>query len=48
VFGIVLELLVVKEKLLAGSEYEFGATVIALQNSVGKFHDRLPWRRETL
>jgi hypothetical protein len=44
--GIVFELLVVKEKLLARSKYELGATVIALQNSVRKFHGRLPKRRE--
>jgi hypothetical protein len=46
VLGIVLELLIVEEELLAGSEDELGATVIALQNSVRKFHGRLPRRRE--
>ena len=42
VLGIVLELFVVEEKLLARSEDELGATVIALQNSVGKLHGRFP------
>jgi hypothetical protein len=46
VFRVVLELLVVKEQLFAGGEYELGATVIALQNSVDILHGRLPRRRE--
>ena len=44
--GLVLELLVVEEKLLAGGEYKLGSAVAASQNSVGKFHGRLPQRRE--
>jgi hypothetical protein len=44
--GIVLELLVVEEELLAGSKYKLGAAIDALQNSVGKLHGRLPQRRE--
>jgi hypothetical protein len=44
--GIVFELLVVEEELLAGSKYKFGAAIDALQNSVGKLHGRLPQRRE--
>jgi hypothetical protein len=39
---IIFELLVVKEKLLARGEHKFGAAVTAFQNSVDKFHGRLP------
>jgi len=45
--GVVLELFVVEEELLAGSEYKLGAAIAALQDSVGKFHGRLPHRRKT-
>jgi hypothetical protein len=40
-------LFVVEEELLAGSEYKLGAAIAALQDSVGKFHGRLPHRRKT-
>ena len=43
---IVLELFIVKEKLLARGEHEFRSAVTALQNPVDKFHGRLPQRRE--
>lgn len=46
VFGIVLELLIVEEKLLARGEYKFGAAVTTLQNPIDKFHGRLPQRKE--
>jgi hypothetical protein len=46
VFGVVLELLVVEEKLLAGGEYEFSAAVNALEDSILEFHGRLLRRRE--
>jgi hypothetical protein len=46
--GIVLELFVVEEKLLTGGENKFSAAVVALQDSVDKFHGRLPRRRERL
>jgi hypothetical protein len=45
VLGIVCELLVVEEKLLAGGEYKLFAAVDALQDSVFEFHGRLPQRR---
>jgi hypothetical protein len=48
VLGVVLELFVVEEELFAGCKNKFGATVEALQNSVGIFHGRLPQRREKL
>jgi hypothetical protein len=35
----------VEEELLAGCENKFVAAIDALQNSVGKFHGRLPQRR---
>jgi len=44
--GVVLELFVVEEELLAGCENEFGAAIDALQNSVCKVHGRLPLDRE--
>jgi hypothetical protein len=47
VFGVVLELLVVEEKLLAGGEYEFSAAVKTLEHSIFEFHGRrLPRRKE--
>ena len=46
VLGIVFELLVVEEKLLAGGEYEFSAAVVALEDSILEFHGRLPRRKE--
>jgi hypothetical protein len=46
VFGLILELLVVEEKLLAGGKYKLGSAVAARQNSVCKFHGRLPQSRE--
>jgi hypothetical protein len=36
--GIVLELFIVEKQLLSGSEHKFSSAVIALENSVGKFH----------
>jgi hypothetical protein len=42
VLGVVLELFVVEEKLLAGGENELSAAIDALQNSIGKFHGRIP------
>jgi hypothetical protein len=42
VLWVVLELLVVEEKLLARSEDKFGAATYALQDSVSKLHSRLP------
>jgi hypothetical protein len=41
VFGVVLELFVVKKELLAGSKNKLGATVDALQRSIGEFHGLL-------
>jgi hypothetical protein len=46
VLGVILELFVVEKKLLTGSEHELGAAIVALQNSVDKFHGRLPQSRE--
>lgn len=40
--GVVLELFVVKEKLLTSGEHELCAAIVALQYSVDEFHDRLP------
>jgi hypothetical protein len=42
VLGIVLELLVVEEQLLAGCKHKVSAAVVALQYSVDEFHGRLP------
>ena len=42
VLGVVLELFIVKEDLLARGKDKFGAAVCALQNSIGEFHGRLP------
>jgi len=44
--GIVRELFVVEEELLAGGEDKLGVAIDALQNPVGKIHVRLPQRRE--
>jgi hypothetical protein len=44
--GIVLELFVVKEQLLARGKDELRTAIETLQNSVDKVHDRLPQRRE--
>jgi len=41
VFGVVLELFIVKKELLAGSKNKLGATVDALQRSIGEFHGLL-------
>jgi hypothetical protein len=41
VFGVVLELFIVKKELLAGRKNELGAAVDALQNSIGEFHGQL-------
>jgi hypothetical protein len=40
--GVVLELFVVEEDLLAGSKDELGAAVNARQYSICEFHGRLP------
>ncbi len=40
--GIVLELFVVEKELLTGGENELCPAVVALQNSVDKFHGRFP------
>jgi hypothetical protein len=42
VLGIVFELFVVEEDLLASGKYELGAAVNALEDSIGEFHGRLP------
>jgi hypothetical protein len=42
---LVLELLVVEKKLLAGGEDKLDAAVAARQNSVGKFHGRHPLKK---
>jgi hypothetical protein len=44
--GVVLELFIVKEDLLARGKHKFGATIGALQYSIGEFHGRLPQIRE--
>jgi hypothetical protein len=44
--GVVLELFVVEEKLLAGGENEFSAAIDTLEYAIRKFHGRLPERRE--
>jgi hypothetical protein len=41
-FGVILELFVVEEKLLAGRENKLGTAIAAFQNSVRKLHGRLP------
>lgn len=45
--GVVRELFVVEEELLASREHELGAAIDALQNSIRKFHGRLPQDGET-
>jgi hypothetical protein len=40
--GVVLELFIVEEELLACSEHKLGAAVDTLQGSIGEFHGRLP------
>lgn len=42
-FGFVLELLIVKEKLLPGCENEVGAAIDTVQNLVLKFHGNAPF-----
>jgi hypothetical protein len=42
VLGVVFELFIVEEDLLAGSKHKLGAAVAALQDSIGEFHVRLP------
>jgi hypothetical protein len=37
----------VEEKLLTGGEHKLSAAIDACQNSIGKFHGRLPQSRET-
>lgn len=44
--GVVFELFIVEEDLLAGGKNKFGAAVAALQDSIGEFHDRLPQNRD--
>src|SRR6185437_8950909 len=44
--GVVLELLIVKKQLLARGEHELRPAVIAFQDSIKKFHGRLPRNRE--
>jgi hypothetical protein len=41
-FGVVFKLLIVKEKLLPGGENELIAAVDTLEDSILKFHGRLP------
>jgi hypothetical protein len=41
VFGVVLELLIVEEELLACCENKFGAAVNAFQHSISEFHGGL-------
>jgi hypothetical protein len=43
--GIVLELFIVKKQLLTGGEHELCAAIVALQDSVDKFHGRLPQKQ---
>jgi hypothetical protein len=40
--GVVFELLIVEEQLLARRENELGAAIVALQHSIDEFHGRLP------
>jgi hypothetical protein len=42
VLGVVLELFVVEEQLLACCENKLGAAVNTLEDSIGEFHGRLP------
>ena len=43
--GVVLELFVVEKQLFAGGEHELRPAIVTLQNSVDKFHGRLPQSR---
>ena len=40
--GVVLELLIVEEELLACGKNKLGAAVNAFKHSIGEFHGRLP------
>jgi len=42
VLGVVLELFVVEKKLLTRGEHKLHAAIVALQDSVDKFHGRFP------
>ena len=44
--GVVLELFVVEKQLFAGGEHELRSAIVTLQNSVDKFHGRLPQSRD--
>lgn len=44
---IVLELLFVKEELFTCGEHKFLTAIHALENSIGKFHGRLPQNRKS-
>jgi hypothetical protein len=44
--GIVFEILIVEEKLLARRKYEFGAAINTLQYLIREFHGRLPRSRD--
>lgn len=46
--GIVFELFVVKEELLAGCKNKLGAAITAFQDSVRKLHGRLPKEGNTV
>jgi hypothetical protein len=46
VFGIVLELFIVEEELLARCEDKIRAAIYTFQGSISKFHSRLPQNRE--
>jgi hypothetical protein len=48
VLRLVLELLVVEKKLLAGGKDKLSSAVAARQNSVVKFHGLFPQSREIL
>jgi hypothetical protein len=45
--GIIRELFIVEEKLLAGCKNKVGAAIYALQYPIYKLHGRLPEREET-
>jgi hypothetical protein len=40
--GVVFKLFIVKKELLTRGEHKFIAAIYALQDSIGKFHGRLP------
>jgi hypothetical protein len=46
VLGIVFELFVVEEDLLASRKDKFGAAVAAFQYSIREFHGRYPRNRD--